>query len=326
MITGELLIPIGVFAVILFSVSVIFLLTRSVVAHRTIVERLKQGGQGPVVSANTGMVSAPGQARNRLKDYFEGVAKTFGNLTKPKSEEELSRIQRDLFNIGYKSPGAAVIFFGVKVLCAISLSACLFFLKFFVPVLNQFHPILNIGLYLIATAAGIYLPNIWLRVKVEGRKEQILRGFPDALDMLVVCVEAGMGLDAAIDRVGEEMYLSNAAISEEFKLYNRELRVGKSRRDALKGLARRTGLEDVNSLVVLLTQTDKFGTSIAQALRTHSDFMRTQRFQRAEEKAAKLTVKLLFPLIFCIFPCLFIAILAPGFVQAYRMFVGSSLR
>lgn len=322
MMNSAILIPIGVFTIALFSVFMFFFLTRSMVAHRSIVERLKQGGHGAVVSENIGTVSAPGQPRNRLRHYFASIAKTFGNIAKPKSEEDLSRIQRDLINIGYKSPNAALVYFGIKVFCAITLPACLFFLKLFIPALHYIHPIFTLCLYIIMALIGLYLPGIWLRVMTAGRREQILRGFPNALDMLVVCVEAGMGLDAAIDRVGEEMNLSNKAISEEFKLYNRELRVGKTRRAALKNLARRTGLEDVNSLVTLLMQTDKFGTSIAQALRTHSDFMRTHRFQRAEEKAVKLTVKLLLPLIFCIFPCLFIAILGPAVIQAYRLSSG----
>ncbi len=319
---SAILIPIGVFTIALFSIVIIFFLTRSMVAHRSIVERLKQGGHGAVVSENIGTVSAPGQPRNRLKHYFASIAKTFGNIAKPKSEDDLSRIQKNLLNIGYKSPNAAMVYFGIKVFCAITLPVCLFFLKLFIPAIHYIHPVFTLGLYMVMALIGLYLPGIWLRVRTAGRKEQILRGFPDALDMLVVCVEAGMGLDAAIDRVGEEVNLSNAAISEEFKLYNRELRVGKTRREALKNLARRTGLEDVNSLVTLLMQTDKFGTSIAQALRTHSDFMRTHRFQMAEEKAAKLALKLLFPLLFFIFPCLFIAILSPGFIQLYRMSSG----
>jgi len=133
-----------------------------------------------------------------------------------------------------------------------------------------------------------------------------------------VCAEAGIGLDAAINRVGEEIKLSNKPLSEEFKLMSLELRAGKPRREALKDLAMRTDLEDVNSLASLLIQTEKFGTNIAQALRVHSDSMRVKRFQRAEEVAAKLPVKLLFPLIFFIFPSLFVAILGPAAIRIFR--------
>jgi len=166
---------------------------------------------------------------------------------------------------------------------------------------------------------GFYLPNLWLRLKIARRKEKIIKGFPDALDLMVVCVEAGVGLDAAIYRVGEEMKLSNKVLSEEFKLLSLELRAGKQRGEALRNLALRTDLEDVNSLMTLLIQTEKFGTSIAQALRVYSDSMRTKRYQRAEEMAAKLPVKLVFPLVFFIFPSLFIVILGPAAIRIVRI-------
>jgi tight adherence protein C len=155
------------------------------------------------------------------------------------------------------------------------------------------------------------------------RQEKILVGFPDALDLMVVCVEAGLGLDAAINRVGEEMKVSNALLSEEFRLLGLELRAGKTRRDALKNLGLRTGLEEVKSLMTLLIQTDKFGTSIAQALRVHSDSMRTKRYQRAEEMAAKLPVKLVFPLILFIFPALFVVIVGPAVIKIFRVLLPS---
>jgi tight adherence protein C len=147
----------------------------------------------------------------------------------------------------------------------------------------------------------------------------MLEGFPDALDLMVVCVEAGMGLDAAINRVGEEMKLRNAVVSEEFRLMGLELRAGKLRRDALRNLGIRTGLDDVKSLMTLLIQTDKFGTSVAQALRVHSDSMRTKRYQKAEEIAAKLPVKLVFPLILFIFPSLFVVIIGPAVIRIFRV-------
>jgi tight adherence protein C len=182
---------------------------------------------------------------------------------------------------------------------------------------------LQVMLVSIAVAVfGFYLPDIWLKIRTANRKDKITRGFPDALDLLVVCVEAGMGLDAAINRVAEEISLSNKILSDELKVLNLELRAGKPRRDALQDLAVRTGLEDVSSLVTLLIQTDKFGTSIARALRVHSDSMRTARFQRAEELAAKLPVKLLIPLIFFIFPSLFVVIIGPAGIRIAKAFKG----
>ncbi|MCE5212193.1 MAG: type II secretion system F family protein, partial [Deltaproteobacteria bacterium] len=143
---------------------------------------------------------------------------------------------------------------------------------------------------------------------------------PDALDLLAVSVEAGMGLDAAIKRVGEEMRISNKVLSEEFGLLNLEMRAGKQRTDALRSMADRTGLEEMRRWVAMLIQTEKFGTSIGQALRVHSDSLRTRRTQQVEELAAKLPVKLLFPTIFFIFPTLFLVILGPAAIRVYRMF------
>lgn len=171
---------------------------------------------------------------------------------------------------------------------------------------------------ILLTMIGFYLPNLWIRVRISNRKEKMQQGLPDALDLMVVCVEAGTGLDAAINRVGEEMELSNNVLNEEFRLMSMELRAGKQRRDALKNLALRTDIEDVKSLVTLLIQTEKFGTSLAQALRVHSDSMRTKRFQKAEEIAAKLPVKLIFPLVLFIFPSLFVTILGPAAIRIFR--------
>ena len=165
---------------------------------------------------------------------------------------------------------------------------------------------------------GFYLPDIWLRQKTDKRKEKVLNALPDALDLLVVCVEAGMGLDSAIYRVAQETKLNHPELSDEFQLINLELRAGKQRKDALKNLALRTNLEEINSLVTLLIQTDQFGTSLADALRVYADSFRTQRYQRAEEKAAKLPVTLLFPLVVFIFPALFVVLLGPAAISIYN--------
>jgi tight adherence protein C len=165
---------------------------------------------------------------------------------------------------------------------------------------------------------GYYLPDIWLRQKTDRRKEKILNALPDALDLLVVCVEAGMGLDSAIARVAKDSQDSSPELSDELHFMTLELRAGKSRRDALKNLALRTNLDEVKSLVTLMIETEKFGTSMAEALRVYSDSYRIQRQQRAEEVAAKLPVKLLIPLGLCIFPALFVVILGPAFISIYR--------
>ena len=165
---------------------------------------------------------------------------------------------------------------------------------------------------------GFYLPNLWLAIRISSRKEAIFKGLPDALDMLVVCVEAGMGLDAAINKVGEEMKISSPALAEELKQVTLEMRAGKQRQEAFRNLAQRTDLEDLNSLVSLLVQTDKFGTSIGQALRVYSDSMRDKRFQRAEEVAGKMAVKLIFPLALFILPTTMVVVVGPAVIRIYR--------
>ncbi|WP_254845414.1 type II secretion system F family protein [Desulfovibrio sp. DV] len=173
-------------------------------------------------------------------------------------------------------------------------------------------------------AAGFYLPGVVLGFRVKARQKAITHSLPDALDMLVVCVEAGMGLDQAIYRVCQELSQKDPILSSELRLLTLELRAGKSRREALRNLSSRVGLEDLGSLVAMLIQTDMFGTSIAQTLRVYADSMRTKRFQMAEELAAKLPVKLLLPLMLFIFPTLLIVILGPAGIRIAQMLSGMS--
>jgi tight adherence protein C len=168
---------------------------------------------------------------------------------------------------------------------------------------------------------GFYLPDIWLRQKMDKRKEKLLKALPDALDLLVVCVESGMGLDESITRVAKEIELQSPELCDELSFLSLELRAGKSRPDALRNLAVRTNLEEVSNLVTLLIQADKFGTSVADTLRVYSDTFRTERFQRAEEIAAKMPVKLVLPLILFIFPALFVALIGPAIISIYRNFI-----
>jgi tight adherence protein C len=263
---------------------------------------------------------APVASQNlSFKGHLRAAVSRIGDVAKPKSAEELGQINRKFLQAGFRGKNIVVVFFGVKALCA-GLLAVLFF-----PIqLLITRPMTTAGLmliFLVFVAAGFYLPNLWLSLKVSGRREGLTLGLPDALDLLVVCVEAGMGLDAAIKRVGEEMKLSSKDISEEFGVLNLELRAGKSRRDALKNLALRTGLDDVNALATLLVQAQKFGANVGQALRVHADSMRAKRSQRAEELAAKLPIKLLFPTICFIFPSLFLVLMGPALLQAYRIWI-----
>ncbi len=252
----------------------------------------------------------------KMKDYFLNLIGSLGHFVKPKDEGDISHLSRVFLRAGYRGGNAAIIFFGMKVFFAVCFPLLFFLTKLLAEMVIPSLTFLLISILL--AMMGFYLPNLWIKLRISNRKEKIQQGLPDALDLMVVCVEAGTGLDAAINRVGEEMKLANKELSEEFRLMSMELRAGKERRDALKNLALRTDLEDVNSLVTLLIQTEKFGTSLAQALRIHSDSMRTKRFQKAEEIAAKLPVKLMFPLILFIFPSLFVTLLGPAAIRIFR--------
>jgi len=166
---------------------------------------------------------------------------------------------------------------------------------------------------------GFLLPLAFVRWRVTKRKGEITDALPDGLDLMVVCVEAGLGLNAAFVKISEEFQLSSPTLSEEFDIVNREMVAGKPRQEALRALSDRTGVEEVKSLVAMLIQTEKLGTSLAQSLRVHSDSLRTKRRQRAEEAAAKTTIKLVFPLVFLLFPALFVVILGPGFIQIAKV-------
>ena len=317
MIDAPLIISLLVFsAILLFAVA--FLIYLSYLRGRqTIVDKIKQSDIAVVPEEVETVLPA---SESVLKLRWLAIMTRVGGLVKPKNEEGVNHIQRLFLKAGYRSRNATVIFFGSKVFCAGVLLVCVFALQLFVPGQVKFFNATFIAI--VFALIGLYLPNLWLTLKIARRKEALTLGFPDALDLLVVCAEAGMGLDAAMKRVGEEMKLSSKVISEEFRLLNLELRAGKSRKDALRNLALRADLEEVNSLTTLLVQTDRFGTSVAQALRVHSDSMRTRRTQRVEELAAKLPVKLLFPTIFCIFPSLFLVILGPGIIQALKVWNG----
>jgi len=167
--------------------------------------------------------------------------------------------------------------------------------------------------------AGSVIPGIMVRSKIRARQDEITDALPDALDLLVVCVEAGLGINAAFLKITEEFRIASPVLSEEFDVVNREMVAGKPRQDALRAMSVRTGVEEVKSFVAMLIQTEKLGTSLARSLRVHSDSLRTRRTQRAEEAAAKTTIKLVFPLVLLLFPALFIVLLGPGAIMIYRV-------
>ena len=253
-----------------------------------------------------------------FKQHLLKILNDLGQFLKPRQEEKISELRKTFLKAGRRHPNTPFIYFGVKGFLAGLLVFSFSLLKPFVFKTMPPSQTLFCGVFL--AVAGFYLPGVWLQAKIAGRKEKILKGFPDTLDLLVVCVKAGMSLDAAMARVGDEIVLSNKPLSEEFHLLNMELQAGKFRSEALKSMASRIELEDVDTLTALLVQTDKFGTSVAQALLVHSDAMRTRRRQRAEEAAAKLPVKIMFPLIFFIFPAIFVVLLGPAAIRILETF------
>jgi len=226
----------------------------------------------------------------------------------PKTVEEAGKIKSRLSEAGFRSEAASGTFLGLKF---VGLIAGLSFSGATTLLTSSFTQ--NALIYsVLVTAAMFYFPDIVVWFIAKNRKESIFLGLPDVLDLLVVCVEAGLGLDQAMRKVSEEMKKSCRTVSEEFTLCNFQLQMGRARNEVLQDLGMRTGVDDLRSLAAILIQADKFGSSIAQALRVQSDSMRTRRRQLAEEKAAKTAVKLIFPLVLFIFPAIFIVLVGPA--------------
>lgn len=228
----------------------------------------------------------------------------------PRSQEELSRQQRRLAKAGFRRKDATMVFIGAQVLVTVST-----FLAFVLS--GQFfqNPILFLVLPFLV---GALLPDLWLTWQISSRKERIERGLPDALDLLVICVEGGMGLDQALMRISQELGRVHPDLSDELKFYLAEINAGRSREDALRNLGLRTPVDDLRALTAVLIQTDRFGTSVGDSLRAFSEGMRVKRRQRAEEKAAKLGVKMIPPMVFFIFPSIFVVVLGPSIINLIR--------
>jgi tight adherence protein C len=224
----------------------------------------------------------------------------------PRSPKELGPLRLRLVQAGFRRDEALAIFFGIRVMCALGL-----FIFFSSSILAR--P--NMTMALAGLGVGYVLPGMLLARMAKRRAHKIRLSLADALDLLVVSVEAGLGLDQALSRVGSELAFAYPQLSDELRLINLELRAGKPRSEALRNLADRTGVDDLSSLVTMLIQTDKFGTSVAQSLRVYSETLRTKRRQRAEEAAAKTGVKMVFPLVFCIFPAIWVVTIGPAAIR-----------
>jgi tight adherence protein C len=247
---------------------------------------------------------------------FHELIKRLGSII-PQSPKDVTVMQRRLIRAGVRNENALKFLYGAKVALGVALPllAALFVTNSDFETGNKFATVL------IAGALGFFGPNEYVRRMAARRQREIARGLPNALDLLVVCVESGLGLDQAILQVSKELEHAHPEISEEFGLVNLELKAGKRRVEALRNLAERTGVDDLKKLVAVLIQADRFGTGVAQSLRAHADFMRVQARQVAEEKAAKLGVKLIFPIFFCILPSLFVVTVGPIVMKILRELV-----
>jgi tight adherence protein C len=244
---------------------------------------------------------------------FHDLIKKLGNII-PQSPKDVTVMQRRLIRAGIRNENAIKILYGAKAAFGVGLPliTALAVTGSTAESGNKFASILA------AAAVGFFGPNEYVRRMASKRQKEIARGLPNALDLLVVCVESGLGLDQAILQVAKELDKAHPEISEEFGLVNLELKAGKRRVEALRNLAERTGVDDLKKLVAVLIQADRFGTGVAQSLRAHADFMRIQARQVAEEKAAKLGVKLIFPIFFCILPSLFVVTVGPVVMKIVR--------
>jgi tight adherence protein C len=252
--------------------------------------------------------------REKQKQQAQSLLLSLGKLlpSAKKGKSPSSQASRMMARAGIRRVGAAGMLRGAKLILTPGLVALVYFTG-----LYQYNPF---TIPILAALAGFFLPDFWLTHRIRNRQKMIRRGLADALDLLVICVEAGLALDQALLRVAQELRITHPALSEELDLVTAEMRLGKSRIEALRELATRTGVEDIKGLVAMLIQTDRFGTSIAQSLRVHADDLRSKRRQRAEEAAAKTTVKMVPPLVFFIFPALFVVILGPAVIAIMRQF------
>jgi tight adherence protein C len=227
-----------------------------------------------------------------------------------RSKKEMSRLRSRLLRAGYRQPSASLVFAAIETLT---------------PLIAGSVPLIVLGLQGWMVALGVafiayFVPGLVVERGIFRRRKEIENGLPDALDLIVVCIEAGSGLDQAIVKASNELTIAYPTLAEELKLVTTEIRAGKSRMDAFKSLGLRTKVDDVRALVTMLAQTDRFGTSVGQALRTHADTLRTKRRQRAEERAQKVGVKLVFPLVLFFFPAFYVVILGPAIIHFIRDF------
>jgi tight adherence protein C len=262
-------------------------------------------------------VTGVGESQETMPSHpslaMHSLISKLGNFI-PQSPKDVTVMQKRLIRAGIRNENALKLLYGAKAVCGVGFPL----LAVMMVGGADWDASNKVMAIMAAAAAGFFGPNEYVKRLASKRQHEIARGLPNALDLLVVCVESGLGLDQAILQVSKELDHAHPEISEEFGFVNLELKAGKRRVEALRNLAERTGVDDLKKLVAVLIQADRFGTGVAQSLRAHADFMRIQARQIAEEKAAKLGVKLIFPIFFCILPSLFVITVGPVVMKIMR--------
>lgn len=268
------------------------------------------------VRRRLGRLSSGGEQRSTTAAMADSLS-SFAAVIAPRSEKERLRVDTLLTHAGYRSANARTLYYGTKALAVMILPLLVLLASPLLPRLST-----NRLMFFAATAGylGWVACSMWLDRQVTKRQRALRSGFPDALDLLVVCVESGLGLAPALQRVAEELAVSHPALADELALVNAEMRAGVERGTALKNLADRTGLEDIRGMTALLVQTMRFGTSIADALRVYSEEFRDKRTQAAEEQAAKIGTKMIFPLVLFLFPSFFLVAIGPAVIGLVEVF------
>jgi tight adherence protein C len=269
---------------------------------------LRQLGN-PVILDGPRVGDMQGPAPNTVVTFLTTIGSKM-----PSSEREVADLRVILIRAGFRSESAVPVFYGLRIISTLALVIASFVMLAKMPS----NPMMKVMLLVFGAMAGWILPKFFLEKKVKKRQNILRLSLPDMLDMLVVSVEAGLGLDQAIQHVARELALSHPQLSEEISLVNLEMRAGKRRADALRNFAERTGEPEIRKLMAILIQNDRFGTSMGESLRNHSDFMRTRRRQEAEERAGKVGVKLVFPIFFCILPSIIIVAAGPALLQIFK--------
>lgn len=310
----DILVPLFSFIILLSLCIIAIRIFNKQPKNKEIVKKIQKGAgfHDHTNSDDKKKISDKASTKNPFVSFFS----LFGKKPGEKESSDYKALEIKFLKAGIQWKNIYSAFWGAKLFLPIFSIAVFFALKIFM--FTTMTATTTIAAIAFFALFGFYLPELWLKNKTDKRKKLLLTGLPDTLDMLVVCVEAGMGLDSALDRVGREMKIIYPDLSHEFSLMNLEMRAGKQRDDALRNLALRTDLDEMSSLVTLLIQTNKFGTSIAAALKIFSASFRTKRSQKAEEIAARLPVTIMIPLILFIFPSMFVIILGPAAISIYQ--------